>query len=47
MKFTSMHVVEDGEQRMNVQGDLNAVIVITEASPSVKVHTWASAENNS
>ena len=26
---------------MNMQGDLNAVIVVTQASHSVKVHTWA------
>lgn len=24
-----------------MQGDLNAVIVVTEATQSVKVHTWA------
>ena len=35
-----MHVVEDNE-RMNMQGDLNAVIVVTEATQAVKVHTWA------
>ena len=35
-----MHVIEDNQQ-MNMQGDLNAVIVVTEASQTVKVHTWA------
>ena len=39
-KFTSMYVVDD-TQSMNMQGDLNAVIVVTEAVLSVKVHTWA------
>lgn len=26
---------------MNMQGDLNAVIVVTQAVQSVRVHTWA------
>ena len=35
-----MFVVDDSSQ-MNMQGDLNAVIVVTEATQCVKVHTWA------
>lgn len=31
---------------MNMQGDLNAVIVVTEATHSVKVHTWATKSSN-
>ena len=39
-----MHVIEDNQQ-MNMQGDLNAVIVVSEATSSVRVHTWAFNNN--
>ena len=29
------------DDKIKMQGDLNAVIVVTEAAKSVRVHTWA------